>query len=491
MSSSPAAEAAAVFSRRVPLIVAAAFFMETLDGTIVTTALPAIAQSMHRPTLSLTPGISAYLLAVAIFVPAAGWASERLGARRLFASAIALFTLASLCCALSPTPALFFVARGIQGAAAAFMSPVGRLVVLRETARQHIIEAIAIITWPALIGPVIGPPLAGLITTYASWRWIFLINVPIGIFGVWLVLRVVPEHPGQKLARFDLSGFVLTAAALALLIEGLSNAAEPGGKGAGLGASLGSVMMGPGMIGAGMIGAGMIGAGVLLGILAVRHALRRANPMLDLRAVRVPSFAMSTVTAGMLARMAISATPFLLPLMFEIGFAMPPLEAGVMLLVYMAGNLAMKSMTTPVLRRFGFAPVLFVNGCLCALTIAACGALAPATARALTWVTLLLAGMTRSMHFTTVSALTFADIAPAERAGASTLSAMGQQLASTLGVALAALALALSQHWRAARAPALVDFQHALWAAAAVMLIATFWTLRLPRDVGAEVSGRA
>jgi MFS family permease len=488
MSSGPAAEAAAVFSRRVPLIVAAAFFMETLDGTIVTTALPAIAESMHRPSLSLTPGISIYLLAVAVFVPAAGWASERLGARELFASAIALFTLASLCCAASPTPALFFAARGIQGAAAAFMSPVGRLVVLRETARQHIIEAIAIITWPALIGPVIGPPLAGLITTYASWRWIFLINVPIGIFGVWLVLRVVPEHRGRRPARFDLSGFVLTAAALALLIEGLTNAAEPRGESAGM---TGAGLISAGLISAGMISAGMIGAGVLLGILAVRHALHRANPMLDLLAVRVPSFAMSTVTAGMLARMAISATPFLLPLMFEIGFAMSPLEAGLMLLIYMAGNLAMKSMTTPVLRRFGFAPVLFVNGCLCALSMAACGALAPAVARGLTWVTLLLAGMTRSMHFTTVNTLAFADIAPSERAGASPLSAMGQQLASTLGVAFAALALAVSQHWRGARTPALADFQHALWAAAAMMLIATFWTLRLPRNVGAELSGRA
>jgi EmrB/QacA subfamily drug resistance transporter len=472
MSSDPAADTVARFSRRIPLIVAAAFFMETLDGTIVTTALPAIAQSMHRPALSLTPGISVYLLAVAVFVPTAGWASERVGARRLFASAVALFTLASLCCAASPTPALFFAARVTQGAAAAFMSPVGRLVVLRETARQHIIEAIAIITWPALIGPVVGPALAGLITTYASWRWIFLINLPIGMLGVWLVLRVIPDHRSHSAARFDLPGFVLTAAALALLIEGLTNAAEPGGNAVGLGLAL-------------------TAAGVLFGLAAVRHALHHRAPMLDLRAVRVPSFAMSTVSAGMLARMAIQATPFLLPLMFEIGFAMPPLGAGVMLLIYMTGNLAMKSMTTPVLRRFGFARVLFVNGCLCALTICACGALSPGTGRALTWAILLLAGMTRSMHFTTVNTLAFADIAPAARAGASTLSAMGQQLASTLGVAFAALALALSQYARAAHGPALVDFRHALWAAASLMLIATLWTMRLPRDVGAEVSGRA
>jgi EmrB/QacA subfamily drug resistance transporter len=472
MSSSAAAETVAGFSRRIPLIVAAAFFMETLDGTIVTTALPAIAQSMHRPALGLTPGISVYLLAVAVFVPTAGWASDRFGARKLFAGAVALFTLASLLCAVSPSPSLFVAARAIQGAAAAFMSPVGRLVVLRETARQHLIEAIAILTWPALIGPVVGPPLAGLITTYASWRWIFLINVPIGMLGVWLVLRMVPEHRSPAVPRFDLPGFLLTAAALSTLIEGLTRAAEPGGNNARLGIRL-------------------ILAGVLLGILAVRHALHRTAPMLDLRAVRVPSFAISTVTAGMLTRMAIQATPFLLPLMFEIGFAMPPLEAGMMLLIYMAGNLAMKSMTTPLLRRFGFARVLLVNGCLCALMIAACGTLSPGVARALTWATLLLAGMTRSMHFTTVNTLAFADIAPSERPGASTLSAMAQQLASTLGVAFAALALALSQHGRAVPALTLADFQHALWGAAALMLAATLWTLRLPRNIGAEVSGAA
>lgn len=458
------------FSRRIPLIVAAAFFMETLDGTIVTTALPAIAHSMHRAPLSLTPGISVYLLTVAVFVPTAGWASDRVGARTLFASAVALFTLASLCCALSPSPTAFIAARAIQGAAAAFMSPVGRLVVLRESARQHLIEAIAIITWPALIGPVIGPPLAGLITTYASWRWIFLINLPIGVFGVWLVLRVVPEHRSAVAPRFDLPGFVLTAAALGTLIEGLTGAAD-------------ARSMNP------SLSIALILAGVLLGILAVRHALHRRAPMLDLRAVRLPSFAISTVTAGMFSRMAIQACPFLLPLMFEIGFAMPPLQAGVMLLIYMAGNLAMKSMTTPVLRRFGFARVLLVNGCLCALMIAACGTLSPGVAPALTWTVLLLAGMTRSMHFTTVNTLAFADIAPSERAGASTLSAMAQQLASTLGVAFAALALALSQHAGGAPSPRLADFQHALWIAAAVMLGATLWSLRLPRAAGAEVSG--
>lgn len=470
-STAPVSDLAERLSRRVPLIVAAAFFMETLDGTIVTTALPAIAQSMHRTALELTPSISAYLVAVAVFVPTAGWASDRFGSRTVFASAVALFTIASILCALSPTPALFFGARIIQGAAAAFMSPVGRLVVLRETPKQFLIEAISIITWPALIGPVVGPPLAGVITTYASWRWIFLLNTPIGIAGVWLVLRMIPNHRGTSLARFDGQGFVLTAGALAALIEGLTLAGDGGGSVA--------------------VGSALVAGGALLGALAARHALRHPAPMLDLRALRVPTFSITTMSAGVIARIAIAATPFLLPLLFEIGFGMSAVTAGMMLLVYMTGNLAMKSLTTQVLRRFGFTRVLLVNGLLCALAIGACAALTPGLARVTMYVILLLAGMTRSMHFTTVNTLAFADIAPAERAGASTLSAMTQQLAFTLGVAFAALVLAISQQLRGAHGLVLADFRHAFLASAVLMLAATLWTLRLPAGAGAEVAGRA
>jgi EmrB/QacA subfamily drug resistance transporter len=472
MSTVPAAAPAAGFARRVPLIVAAAFFMETLDGTIVTTALPAIAQNMHRSALALTPSISAYLVAVAVFVPTAGWASDRFGSRRLFASAVALFTVASLLCAASVSPAMFFTARIIQGAAAAFMSPVGRLVVLRETPKQYLIEAISIITWPALIGPVVGPPLAGVITTYASWRWIFLINAPIGIAGVWLVLTQVPNHRDPEVPRFDRGGFLLTAVALAALIEGLTLASEPNG------ATLGTAGL-------------LVTAGLVLAVLAIRHARVHPAPVLDLRATRLPTFSLSTTSAGMLGRIAISATPFLLPLMYEIAFGMSAVTAGLMLLIYMTGNLGMKSVTTPVLRRFGFRRVLAVNGLLCAATIAACGFLQPGTARLLMYALLLAAGMTRSMHFTSVNTLAFADISPSERAGASTLAAMVQQLAFTLGVTFAALMLALSEHARAAPSLGFTDFRVAFVGAGALMLAATLWTLRLPRGAGAEVAGRA
>ena len=458
------------FSRRIPLIVAAAFFMETLDSTIVITAMPAIAEGFNISTLSLSLSITAYLVALSVFVPTAGWVSDRFGARNVFAAAIGLFTLASLLCAISPNLWSFVAARSLQGIGAAFMSPVGRLVVLRSAPRQRIIEAIAMITWPGLIGPVLGPPLGGWIATYASWHWIFLINLPLGVAGVLLVLRHVPSETSARRTPFDGRGFVLTALALAALVHGMSLFGEQEGE-----TWIALVWL--------------VVAGIS-GVLAVRHAQKHPAPMLDLRAVRVPTFAMSVLTTGMVARIAISATPFLLPLMFQIGFGLNALQAGLMLLVYMAGNLAMKSGTTAVLRRFGFRQVLTVNGGLCAASMAACALLSPSLSVWVIYPVLFIAGLTRSMHFTTVSSLAFADIAADQRAGASTLSAMTQQTSATLGVAFAALALALFRNLRGASDLALSDFQNALLTGAALMAVASVWALRLPPDAGAEVSGK-
>ena len=442
--------------------------METLDSTIVTTSLPAIARSLGTSALDLTSIVTVYLVAMAAFVPTAGWASARFGARNLFAAAIAVFTLASLVCGASPSFEVLLVARLLQGTAAAFMSPVGRLVVLRETPKAQIINAIGLIVWPGLIAPVIGPPLGGLITTYASWRWIFLVNIPIGILGVLLVLRYIPAQAKEPPVALDKLGFVLSAVALATLIHGLASAGRPDARAVEFGAYI------------------VVGLG--LGALAVRHALQHPTPMLDLRAIRVPTFALCIITAGFLARTSISMTPFLLPLMFQIGFGETALQAGVMLLVYMSGNLAMKSVTTPILRRFGFRNVLLVNGVLCVASLVACGMLSPSTATVVTYVVLFVSGMTRSMNFTSTSTLAFADVSDKDRPGASTLAAMAQQFASVFGVAVAAFSLGLSQTLRGGAPLALEDFHHGLFASASMMAIAVAWMSRLPSDAGIELS---
>jgi EmrB/QacA subfamily drug resistance transporter len=464
-------QSAAVFSRRIPLIVAAAFFMETLDSTIITTALPAMAQSLGESTLTLTASVTVYLVAMTALVPTAGWASNRFGERTLFAGAIAVFTLASLLCGVSPSFWSLIAARVLQGAAAAFMSPVGRLIVLRETPKEQIIHAIGLIVWPGLIAPVIGPALGGFITTYASWRWIFLLNIPLGVVGVYLVLHFVPKHASGTPTRFDATGFALTATALAATIYGLSLVAH-GERGA-------------------TSGGGIVAVGLVCGFAAVRHALRHPAPMLDLAAVAFPTFALSTITAGFVARIAISMTPFLLPLMFQIGFGASPFAAGIMVLVYMGGNLAMKSATTPILRRFGFRDVIGVNGMLCVASLVACGFLSPATPLPVVYAVLFVAGMTRSMNFTSMTTLAFAEVPEHLRPGATTLAAMAQQGAGALAVAIAALVLGFFQAAESGGQLTLSDFHNALFTSALVMAVAVLWAQRLPPDAGAELSGRS
>ncbi len=457
-------------SRRIALTVAAAFFMEALDGTVIATALPAIAAAYGVTALDASLGVTVYLMAIAVCVPAAGWLAERFGARRVFALAVACFTVSSLLCGLAPSFAAFVAARAVQGCAAAFMSPVGRLVVLRETPKHHIIEAIGTITWPGLIAPVIGPPLGGLITTQASWHWIFLLNVPLGLIGLVLILRLFPRRAATRRVPFDLPGFALTALALAALIQGLARLGEGQGD-----RRLTAVLL-------------LVGA--LASVASIWHARRAATPMLDLRALRVPTFALAVVSAGFVSRIAINAAPFLLPLMFQIGFGLDALQAGTMVLVYMAGNLLMKSATTPILKRHGFRRVMLVNGTLCAASLCGCALLAPGAPIFVTVPLLLAAGMTRSMNYTSITTLAFADVPDEQRAGASALSTMLAQVGSALAVAVAASMLGASQALRGAPGLALADFRNAWIGVGLLMAIATLQMRRLVPDAGAAMSRR-
>ncbi|TIM64318.1 MAG: DHA2 family efflux MFS transporter permease subunit, partial [Mesorhizobium sp.] len=405
--------------------VAVAFFMQLLDSTIISTSLPQMGESFGVPAVAMSIGITVYMLTMAVFVPLSGWLADRFGARNIFLVEIALFTLASIACGISQNLTQFVAARAVQGLGSALMTPVGRILVLRNASKSELLNATALITWPALFAPVIGPVLGGFITTYLSWHWNFFINIPLGAAGLALVARFIPGDRASETRPLDWPGFLVTSAALASMLYGLERIAHPQDG------ALPTVAL--------------LGAGVLIGWLAVRHLARAKNPLLDLAAFKVQTFAISTLSAGTIFRVSINATPFLLPLLFQVGFGLRPVDAGMLILAYFLGNLGMKTVTTPTLKRFGFRSVLVVNGVIASLSIMACAAISPQTPQALVVALMLIAGLTRSMQFTALNTLAFADIASAQRSSAATLSSMLQQVAMLFGVAVAAALLNLSQ----------------------------------------------
>lgn len=453
----------------VALVVAVSFFMQILDGTIVTTSLPQMAASFGVQPVSMSIGITVYMLTMAAFIPLSGWLGDRFGARRVFMTSIAVFTIASLFCALSGSLTAFVLARAVQGAGSALMTPVGRIIVLKNARKSELVQAIALITWPALTAPVVGPLLGSVITTYASWHWNFLINLPIGILGMALVLRFVPEQREENVGGLDFRGFVLSASGLTFLLAALELSVKWHG-------GLLPVLL-------------MFAAGVVLSVMATRHFLKVSNPLLNLSAFRVPTFAIATLSAGTASRVAINATPFLLPLLFQLGFGLSSIEAGAYLLVYFLGNLGMKVVTTRLLAGLGFRTVLVFNGLIAALSIAACGFLEPETPRAIVYALLLIAGLSRSMEFTALNTLAFADISSSQRSSASTLSSMLQQVSMLLGVAIAAAVLNISSSVRGLDNPGLVDFRWAFIVIGAIGVVSSLRFLKLAPDAGAEVSG--
>lgn len=349
------------------------------------------------------------------------------------------------------------------------MTPVARLVVVRNTSKASLMHAIAIITWPALIAPVLGPPLGGFITTYASWHWIFFINFPVGIIGIWMAMRFVPQQVSADRRPFDGLGFVLTASALASIIGGLDLIS---------GASRHW-----------LLGGSLLVGGLLLGLLAMRHARRHADPLVSLAALRIPTFLVSTLAGGLFSRIAISATPFLLPLLFQMVFGYSAFVSGLMLLAYFVGNIGMKLVTSRLIRRFGFKRILGFNGVALAASVLACALLTPRLPMSMVMAVLLAGGMSRSLQMTALNSLAFADVPTSQMSAANTLSGLVQQIAITLGVAVAAFFLNVSQLSRGGAAFELQDFQIAFLAVGVLGFAAVFANSRLPAAAGHAVSG--
>lgn len=459
----------ALSARMIPFIVGCALFMQMLDATVVATALPAMAQALGTSAVRLNVAITSYLLAVAVFVPISGWAADRFGARRVFVAAIGLFTLSSIACAMSNTITELVLSRIAQGMAGAMMVPVGRIILLRIVPKDQLLKAMAFLSMPALLGPVIGPPLGGFLVTYASWHWIFLINIPIGILGIFLVLRFIAEIRDVDAPGLDAVGFLLSASCLAMIVSAFE-------------------ALGHGLLSWPWMAALVIG-GTLSGIAYVWHARRVPNPIIDLSLMKIHTFKVS-VLAGNLCRFTVGATPFLLAVLLQVAFGLSPLAAGMITFAGAAGALLMKFVASPILMRWGFRRVLTVNAVLAGVFIAVC-ALFDATTPA--WVmisVLLLGGFFRSLQFTGVNTLTYADIAPEQMSRASSFAAMAQQLGVSLGVGVAAVTLNLSMAARGATSLASIDIALGFIVIGAFAIVSSLSFARLDANAGSQLNTR-
>jgi EmrB/QacA subfamily drug resistance transporter len=459
--------------RALALLVAGALFMELLDGTVISTAAPRMARSFGVQSVDISVAITAYLLTVAVLIPLSGWLADRFGGRRLFAWAIAVFTLASVLCAVSTNLPELTAVRVVQGIGGAMMVPVGRLVVLRDTSKDEVIAAIAYLTWPALLAPVVAPVVGGVLTTYASWRWIFLINVPLGVVAFALTFRLVPDVRSPTRYPLDWVGLVLTVAGLGGLVYGaslLDDRTIPG-----LTVSL------------------TLGASAVLLMIAVRHLRRTASPLVNLGALKIRTFRI-TQTGGSLFRVSIYAVPFLLPLMFQDDFGWSAAKAGGLVVFVFIGNLIIKPATTPLLRRFGFRAVLLVALVSAAAATAATGLLTESTPLVVLAAVLVAGGVFRSIGFTCYNTIAFADVDADGLTHANTLLATISQLAQGVAIAAAALSLRLGDGLRGAFGEprsAHVPYLIAFVVMASLLVVPLIEAWRLPRSAGVAIGGGA
>ncbi|WGR92463.1 MFS transporter [Bradyrhizobium sp. ISRA443] len=455
--------------RLIPLIVATALFMENMDSTVIATSLPAIAADIGTSPLTLKLAITSYLLSLAVFIPASGWTADRFGARIVFAGAVGVFMLGSIGCALSSSVTDFVFARILQGLGGAMMTPVGRLVLLRSVDKSALVHAMAWVTVPALIGPVIGPPLGGFITTYFSWHWIFLINIPIGLLGIFLALRYIDPIKSVDPERFDLYGLVLAGIGLAGIAFGLSVA--------GL-----NLLPWP-------IVAALVGIGSISMTLYVMHAKRSGSPVLDFSLLRLSTMR-AAIVGGFMFRLGIGALPFLLPLLMQVGFGLTPFQSGLVTFASAVGAMGMKTLAARIIRTFGFRYMMTANAVVSAAFLAACALFTVTTPLLLIMIILVVGGFFRSLQFTAINTVAYAEVEAAQMSRATTLASVNQQLAVSAGVAVGAFSVEATLALHNQTELTAGAFGPAFVVVSLISAVSAWFFWQMPTDAGHEISGR-
>ena len=451
----------------VPLIVGCALFMENMDGTVIATSLPALVRDLGQDSITLKLALTSYVVSLGVFIPISGWVADKIGARTIFRSAMLTFLAGSILCALSNSLLTFIAARLLQGIGGAMMVPVGRIIIARSVSKSELVRAISYLTLPSLMGPVIGPPLGGFITTYFHWRWIFLINVPVCLLGLYLAGRFIENFRESDAPPLDLKGFVLTAV------------------GGGL-AMLGFSLLGTDLL-ASWLPPVMCALGLLALLLYFRHALRSDYPLLDLRLLKIPTLRAS-VLGGSLFRVGLGAVPFLLPLYLQEGLGLNPFEAGTVTCASAFGAMFMKAMASTVLRRYGFRTVLMGNAVLAGMAIASYGLFTAGTPYLVMMAAVLLGGFFPSLQFTCLNSIAYADISSRDAGRATSLASVVQQLSLGMGVTVAGLVLQISNHLQGHPHIVEADFWPAFLAIGLFSVASVPVTSRLPRNAAAELA---
>ena len=453
----------------VPAIIGSALLMQTLNATVIANALPAMAHTFGVEPLRLNIAITIYLLSAAIFLPLSGWLADRFGARRVFMSSIVLYAVGSIACGLSHSLWELIGARFIQGAAGATLMPVGRLVLLRTTPKSELVGALSVVTMPALLGPVFGPVLGGAIVTFADWRWIFFMNLPIAVSGLILVYRFVPEVRETDPPPVDVPGILLTGIGLAALIFGFE--------------SLGRHAVPPAMI------AGLFGGGLTALAAYAWHARRTPHAAVDLKIFRKATFSASVIGGGFM-RIAMGANPFLLAMLLQVAFGLSAFVAGTMTCISALGALLMKTAAPPILRRFGFRSVLLANAFIVAASFMAYALFRPDWPHWAIALILGIGGFFRSLQFTSLNGMAYADIDQDQMSKAATTSSLAQQLVQSIGIGLSASLLAVLMRLQGETKLTVAVVSPAFIVVGLVTLGSVFWFLRLPADAGDEMNGR-